>query len=155
MKIYSKTHTITDKAGIAVKAPLNAHGKPLSKTAVINHPAGTVLEMDDDAANDLIDRGVATEYKAEDHEGQPDGFVNVERAQMQTQLAEGQTQPAVVRQDETLNDGPKGAKVGPTVYFDTKDADALQKEREDELAKSRVANPAGNAVPAGGDANAG
>ena len=150
MKIYSKTHTITALASIALVLALDARGRPVSKTAVIDHPAGTVLDMDDADAQDLIDRGFAVEYKDSETKADDKGRVVIERVQMQTSLPEGATQPTVVRQDETFNDGPNnGGREGAKVHFDTKDAAAIDREKQALLDASKAAALAGNAPTAG------
>lgn len=129
MKVFSKTHTITAEAGAAVKPVLGANGKPISKTSVVNHPAGTVLDLPDDSANDLINRGAAEEFKPEEHkDDSEEGTVKITHPG--DQLPDGQSHPSDVRQDGTLNDGPQGKAPEKTVYRDTKDDKTAQAARE-------------------------
>lgn len=159
MQIYSKTHTIQANARTALVPAKGPDGKKLSETTVVNHPAGTILDMKDDDAQDLINRGFATEYKREDFDKDPvDGVVPTHQPVANVApLPDGQTRPSMKREDGSLNETPPGANVTGTVEIvrDTKDDAARQKKADDELEAQRAAATKGGqpfvAPPGGGD----
>ena len=142
MKVFSKTHVLTIVASALVFAPKDAAGKPLPKTNIVQAPAGTVVEMTDAEAQPLIAEGLVVEYKEDEHKA-VDGVVPVTQFQRIAPVAplpEGMTQPSVVRQDETLNDGRTtgGVANGMTVVGDTRENAARAAEQE-AAAKALVA----------------
>lgn len=145
MKIFSRTHALTALMTAFAVAPKGSDGKPLAKTALVQAPLGTVIELDDDEAQKLVDEGLAEEFKEGEHEAVK-GVVPVTLAQRVAPetLPEGQTRPTVVRQDETLNDGRVMPAPGAKVIGDTRENDA----RAEEQAKAdAAAKAAADAAP--------
>lgn len=155
MKIFSKTHTITASAASAVVPHKDANGKALSGTLIVQHPAGTLLDLPDDSADDLVDRNFAVKFDEEQHKV-VDGKVVFVPPQIQSEppLPEGATRPTMVRQDDTLNDASAGQRTaaggaGVVVVGDEKDTPAKVAEQERTAAANAARAAAGGAAGAG------
>lgn len=152
-QIYSKNHSIAAAVAACLVAPLGANGKPLADTLLVQHPPGTVLKFEDDAeADDLIARGIGVEYDPKVAKADKNGIVAVTRAQaVAPPLPEGFSQPVVVRQDETLNDGTPTTNgvAAPVVLRDTKnDAEVAEAQKKAVDASEKAAKDEADAKAA-------
>jgi hypothetical protein len=74
MNILSFTHTIHDSGSAAhFKDKSNAH----LADAIVQHPPGTVLDLPDDQASSLIERGFAVEWLPDEHGADPASILRV------------------------------------------------------------------------------